>query len=230
MKVVAIIPARGGSKEIPSKNIRPICEKPLIYWVCKAASDSAFIDEVYVSTDDANIADIVRSFNLPKVSSIDRPEETATDTASTESVVLDFAHRVPFDSLFLIQATSPLLSKADLAGAWNLWGSGDFESILSVVQQKRFIWEAGEQNSAIPKNYDPASRPRRQAFEGYLVENGAFYLTSRAALLESSCRLSGRVGYQEMSSESYLELDQPEDWDIVEALLFKQLREQSTSP
>jgi CMP-N-acetylneuraminic acid synthetase len=59
---------------------------------------------------------------------------------------------------------------------------------------------------------------------------GAFYLTSRAALLESNCRLSGRIGYLEMSSESYLELDQPEDWDIVEALLFKQLREQSTSP
>ena len=225
MKIVALIPARSGSKGIPAKNIRPICGKPLLYWACKAAADCDFIDSVHVSTDDPDITATVRNFALPKVSPIARTPET--DSASTKSVMLDFAQRVPFDALVLIQATSPLLSANDLEHGWNLYQSGNCDSVLSVVPQKRFIWEAKDNNQAVPINYDPAKRPLRQSFDGFLVENGAFYITSREALEKTECRLSGRIGYQEMPADTYLELDQPEDWSIVETILAKRLRQEA---
>lgn len=224
MKYVALIPARGGSKSIPRKNIRPLAGKPLLYWTCKAASDVPAIESVYVATDDEEIAGVVRDLGLPRVTPIGRGPETATDSASTESVLLDFARRVDFENLILIQATSPLLRSSDLQRAIELFESGSCDSVLSVVRQKRFLWSGKPGALVAPVNYDPARRPRRQDFDGFLVENGAFYLTAHARLLATGCRLSGRTAAVEMDEQSYLELDEPEDWLLVEQLLRHRLR------
>jgi N-acylneuraminate cytidylyltransferase len=120
--------------------------------------------------------------------------------------------------MVLIQATSPLLTAADLERGMDLYESGPYDSVLSVVRQKRFIW-APDDAGARPVNYDFNARPRRQEFEGFLVENGAFYVVSRAALLESGCRLCGRIGLVEMDEATYYEIDEPDDWAIVEGLL-----------
>lgn len=218
-RVVALIPARGGSKGIPLKNIKPLGGRPLIHWTLEAACLSEAIHEVFVSTDDERIAAVVAEFNHPKVRVISRSPETATDTASTESVVLEFARDHAFDHLVLIQATSPLLQAGDLDGGLRRYFEGRADSMLSVVRQKRFLWEADANGIARPLNYVPASRPRRQDFDGFLVENGAFYVTGRAALLASGCRLSGRTMCHEMAEETYVELDEPSDWDAVGAML-----------
>ncbi len=219
MKLVAIVPARGGSKGIPGKNVRPFCGKPLLYWVCRAAQDCAAIDAVYVSTDNDEIAAVARGLGLDKVRVIDRAPETATDTASTESVLLDFAARVDFTHLLLLQATSPLLTSPELDAAAARLAAGACDSVFSAVRQKRFRWTVDESGAAHPENYDPLTRPRRQDHDGFLVENGAFYLTSRERLLASGCRMSGRTEIVEMPEETYFELDDLTDWTIMEGLM-----------
>lgn len=222
-QVVALIPARGGSKGIPGKNIRPIAGRPLIHWVLDAACTCKEIDEVYVATDDESIASVVRTYS-EQVRVIGRSPETATDEAPTESVLIEFAREVDADHICLIQATSPLLRAEDLSAGFSVYFDGNYDSLVSVVRQRRFLWTVSAEGLAIPQNYDPQRRPRRQDYEGFFVENGAFYITSRRALLASGSRLSGRIGMQEMPPETYVELDEPSDWPLVETLLLQQRR------
>ncbi len=223
---VAFIPVRGGSKSIPKKNIKPICGKPLVYWTVKAACQCRFLDAVYVSTDSDEIRSVVEAFvkdskseSFAKVHVIGRSAETATDTASTESAMLEFAEQYEFDNIALIQATSPMLTSEDLDGGFELLQKEGTDSVISVVRQYCFLWDEDESGNAYPVNYDVFNRPRRQDFDGYLMENGAFYITSRDDLLKSENRVSGNIKAYEMCAESAVELDKPSDWIIVEDLM-----------
>lgn len=218
---IAYIPVRGGSKSIPFKNIKSIAGRPLVYWSIKAACECEEIDEVYVSTDSGVIRDVVMSFNLEKVKVVDRSEQSATDTASTELGMLEFAKTLDFTNIALIQATSPLTTANDLKKGFDLKKKHGVDSILSVVRQKRFIWKDESKGYAAPINYNYLERPRRQEFDGFLAENGAFYITGRSALLKTNCRISGNIKTVEMPAETYVELDEPEDWHVIEALLLK---------
>ena len=218
---VAFIPVRGGSKSIPLKNIKTICGKPLVYWTVKAANDCECIDLVYVATDSQVIGATVEKFGFNKVRVIERTAESATDTASTEFVMLEFAQKYEFDNIVLVQATSPLLKTGDLIRGFDAFNCDDVDSVLSVVCQKRFNWITDENGNAFPVNYDPYNRPRRQEFTGYLVENGAFYITSRKNLLKTKNRISGRIKTVEMSEDTFFEIDEPSDWEIIEALMLK---------
>lgn len=221
-KFVAFIPVRGGSKSIPLKNIKHIGGQPLVYWTIQAAEECKAIEKIFVSTDDSKIAAAVAQFPGKKINIINRGAETATDTASTESAMLEFANSFSFENIVLLQATSPLITGKDLDGAINLYDSSDADSLLSVVRQKRFIWEENKvegKTYVLPQNYDPLNRPRRQEFDGFLVENGAFYITSRKALLQTESRLSGKVVPYEMDEKAYIEIDEISDWKIVDSLL-----------
>jgi N-acylneuraminate cytidylyltransferase len=219
-KVVAFIPLRGGSKSLPLKNIKEIAGKPLSLWVIEAAVKSNIIDEVYVSTDSERIRKTINKFQHNKLKIIGRSPETATDTASSESAMKEFAENYDFDFIFLIQATSPLLKSSDIDEAFETYTETGADSLLSVVRQKRFIWKE-DGNFAVPLNYDPDQRPRRQDFDGALIENGAFYLTSRKKFLENGNRISGKIAVHEMDEESYIELDEKLDWKIIESLLIE---------
>lgn len=217
-EIVAFIPVRGGSKSIPLKNIQPIFGRPLIYWTLDASVGCPGIDKVYVSTDSQEIRDVVNAYGSSKVQVIDRSQQTATDTATTESAMLEFAVNYQFRAVILIQATSPLLDKDHLEKGICLYHMENVDSVMSIVRQKRFIWE----NNGMfitPVNYNPLCRPRRQDHDGYLVENGAFYITSRDALLKTGCRVSGNIAFIEMPDETYFELDEPTDWIIIDELL-----------
>lgn len=218
---VAFIPVRGGSKSIPLKNIRPMCGKPLVYWTVKAACDCKDIDVVYVATDSDKIKETVESFGFSKLQVIGRSAESASDTASTESAMLEFAKEREFDNIVLIQATSPMLTGADLDKGFALFAEADTDSVLSVVRQKRFHWAADEKGFVNPTNYDVFHRPRRQEFDGYLVENGAFYITRREDLLRTQNRVSGRMKAVEMNEDTFFEIDELSDWVIIEALMKK---------
>lgn len=224
---VAFIPVRGGSKSIPLKNIKEIHGKPLVYWTIAAACDCRAIDKVYVATDSDDIKRCVEKITLEdhdrfkKVNVIDRSPETSTDTASTESAMIEFAKKHKFDNIALVQATSPMLTGADLDNGFNAFNVKDTDSVLSVVPQKRFIWELDNDGNAIATNYDVLKRPRRQEFEEYYVENGAFYITSRKALLATACRLSGNIRISLMSEDTYFEIDEPSDWTVTDALMTK---------
>ena len=225
---VAFIPVRGGSKTIPLKNIKTMYGHPLVYWALKAACECKYIDEVYVATDNEKIKQAVVDIKqsdaalFQNVEVIARSEESATDTASTEFAMLEFTQSHDFDSIVLIQATSPLLRSNDLKRGFEAYHSSGTDSVLSVVEQKRFIWNNNDQGYAVPQNYDIFHRPRRQEFDGYLVENGAFYITSREKLIASRNRVSGNIKAVIMEENTYYEIDTMSDWTIVEQLLKKQ--------
>lgn len=218
-KNVAFIPVRGGSKSIPLKNIKSLMRRPLVYWTLDAATQCEYIDKVFVSTDSGIIKDVVEKYGSNKVQVISRLKETAEDHSSTESAMLEFASKFDFENVVLIQATSPLLDESDLNMGFEKFIYKKYDTVFSAVRQKRFIWEENEDNSFRPKNYDPLNRPRRQEFQGYLVENGAFYITKKELLIKSKCRMSGKIGLVEMKEESYFEIDEESDWIIVEDLL-----------
>jgi len=152
---------------------------------------------------------------------IGRSEESASDTASTESAMLEFAENYEFENIVLIQATSPLLLGSDLDKGFELFNQSDTDSVMSVVRQKRFNWNMNADGTVEAINYDVYNRPRRQDFEGYLVENGAFYITTKQSLLESKNRVSGRIKAVEMNEDTFFEIDEPSDWVIIEALMKK---------
>jgi CMP-N-acetylneuraminic acid synthetase len=119
-RILAIIPARGGSKGLPGKNIKPLCGKPLIGWTIEQAHTSKYIDEIFVSTDSREIADIAETFDV-KVPEL-RPEELASDTATSASFVIYTIEKLRkkgklFDYVVLLEPTSPLRAKNDLDDA-----------------------------------------------------------------------------------------------------------------
>ena len=162
---IAFVPVRGGSKSIPMKNIKIFCGKPLVYWSLKALEDSRNIDEVFVATDCETIKATVNSFNFSKISIFDRSDENASDSATTESVMLEFLDKNKFnenDLFILVQATSPLTQSKDFDKAIEILKKENSDSLLTCVRTKRFFWN----NNATPLNYDYLDRPRRQDFEG----------------------------------------------------------------
>jgi len=218
LKIVALLPLRGGSKRILGKNIKPMLGKPLAWWACVAASNCSQISDVYVSTEDPQIKTVVESFDLG-VRVIDRPPVLASDCSTTDDVIQHFSSLVDFDIVATIQATSPLVSPSDLDLALDqLLRDGD-DSLLTGVRMKRFFWSLDAQ----PLNYDPVHRPFSQNFEGSIMENGAFYLTTRTVLMRYRNRLGGKIGIFEMTPESAIEIDEPEDWEKVENLLARKV-------
>ena len=223
---VAFIPVRGGSKSIPLKNIKLINGKPLVYWTVLAGCQCDKIDKVYVATDSDKVKACVEDFCkensiFEKVCVIGRSEESATDTASTEFAMLEFAKAYEFDNIVLIQATSPMLTGEDLDKGFGVYESEDTDSVLSAVPQKRFIWENDSKGVSHPQNYDVFNRPRRQEFEEYYVENGAFYICSRDDLLRTKNRVSGNIKISPMDEDTFYEIDEPSDWYIIEELMKK---------
>ena len=210
-KIIAFLPIRSGSKTIPNKNIKPIAGKPLWKWVADAAFGCELIDENYVAVDSDLYKQLI-PFSI-RVKEMD-------DKCMQESVMLDFANDYAFDHIILLQATSPLITSDDLTGGIKKYFDANYDSLISVTRQKKLVW----QENGIPLNYDLQNRPRRQDWDGFLVENGCFFITSKEALLRSRCRISGKIGLYEMPESTYYEIDEPSDWIIVEELL-KQRRE-----
>ncbi|MFB3389164.1 cytidylyltransferase domain-containing protein [Flavobacterium sp. LAR06] len=218
MKKTAIIPLRKNSKGIPGKNKKKMLGRPLFSWALTAAIFSE-LDEVYIFTDDEDIINYVNKeyFWSSKVKALLRNDENASDTASTESVLLEFTESLQndFDILCLLQATSPMTTAQDINAALNEIIVNKKASALTVVNTHRFIWNS----DGTPQNYDVFKRPRRQDFEGLLIENGAVYTTTKEAFLSSQNRVSGSIGLVKMPEESLVEIDSLADWEIVEGLL-----------
>lgn len=221
MKTLAFVPVRGGSKSVPMKNIKLFCGKPLVYWSLAALQKCQKIDSVVVATDSLEIKQSVLSFGFNKVKVYDRKSINASDTSTTESVVLEYLsfqdELNQDDNFILVQATSPLTVSKDFSNAIKYMNTSSFDSIVSVVRTFRFFWN----NDGTPKNYDYTRRPRRQDFEGDMMENGAFYISKVLSILKSKNRISGKIGFYEMPSYTSFELDEPDDWTVMENLMRK---------
>ena len=227
MSIIAFIPVRGGSKSIPQKNIKSFCGKPLVYWSIAALQDCKKVDAIIVATDSTEIEHTVLQFGFDKVEIYRRSAENATDTASTESVMIEYIQQSNLSGnnfLMLVQATSPLTQTSQFDEALDMYLQDKYDSMLTCVRHFRFFWN----EDGTSKNYDYRNRPRRQNFKGELMENGAFYINTVKNILACTNRLSGKIGIYEMPEYMAFELDEPDDWYVMEHLMRKHNLNQKT--
>jgi CMP-N,N'-diacetyllegionaminic acid synthase len=216
MKIVTFIPARGGSKGIPGKNIRLVNGTPLIHYNIIASLNSKS-DETWVSSDSDNILEISGQCSQD-IKLLKRPDELANDTASSESALLHFAENVDFDIVVFLQCTSPLTLSKDINNAIDLMDK--YDSVISVCKDHGgwlcggFNWYEGGK-----AEYDINNRPRRQDMTPRYRENGAIYITTKNGLLNSKCRLNGNVGLYTMPRQRSFEIDEKEDLKEIEMYL-----------
>jgi len=137
---------------------------------------------------------------------IERSAESATDEASTELALKEYVQKINnnYDILCLLQATSPLTTAEDINKVLNKILNDNLDSALTVVEFKRFIWS----KDGYPLNYDYNNRPRRQEFEGLLVENGAIYATTKEQFEKTGIRIGGNIGIIKMPEDTFTELDE----------------------
>lgn len=225
MKTIAIIPARGGSKGIPRKNVIPIAGKPMLAWNIEEAMASKFVDEVYVSTDDAEIAEVARTYGAYV---IDRPMELANDTASSESALIQGLEALSIegdnpDVLVFMQCTSPLTATTDIDKAINKLIDEKADSCLTVTDFHYFLWKENDDGSVEGINHDKKFRPRRQDREPQYQENGAIYVMKVPGFIEANHRFFGKTVMSVMPQERCFEIDEPADLQIAEVMLSKAL-------
>jgi len=222
MKYLAVIPARGGSKGLPGKNVRLLAGKPLIAWSIEQALATQRIDCVHVSTDDGEIAEVARAYgaDVPYM----RPPELARDTTPTEPVMayaLDWYERAgwTFDAIVLLQPTSPLRLPGTIGAALQAFETCGAESLLGVCENHHFFWRNTEHAVAL---YDHRNRPRRQDIrpeDRWYRENGSIYVTRTLAFRRHSNRLCDPVQMHVMREEEGWEVDTLADFIVVEALM-----------
>ncbi|MBT6870585.1 MAG: acylneuraminate cytidylyltransferase family protein [Candidatus Marinimicrobia bacterium] len=220
MNIIAIIPARGGSKGLPRKNVLSFNGEPLVVHSIKYAQNCDLINKVYVSTNDDEISSISSSASA---SIIQRPLEFSGDTATTESAIIHAISMMDSkpDIIVLLQATSPFRPKNSLKEALEKFIKNDFDSLLSISPTHRFFWSI-DGNDNISPNYDYLNRSRRQdlkRIDTQFVENGSLYIFTYAHFLSVKNRLGGKIGYIEFAEKYSHEIDTELDFKILEALV-----------
>ena len=221
MTTLCVIPARGGSKGVPRKNLLDVGGKPLIAWTIEQALAVPGLD-VLVSTDDEEIAEVARAAGarVPWL----RPPELAQDTTPTEPVVRHAIEQVTAERgrpevVLLLQATSPVRHDGTLARALTEFTATGVDSMVGVVEQPPFIWQAGAPPTAA---YDVAARPRRQdltdAARRYR-ETGSLYVTRTEIYEQHDNRLGGTIGLFVMAEDEGIDIDTELDVALAIRLL-----------
>ncbi|GGS48805.1 hypothetical protein GCM10010156_04320 [Planobispora rosea] len=216
MRVLAVIPARGGSAGVPLKNLAAVGGTPLVARAVKACTQAELIDGVVVSTDHAEIAEAARTAGATVV---DRPGELSGATASSESAVLHALDQLSVtpEVVLLVQCTSAFIDPSDLDAAIARVLDGTADVVFSGLETHEFLWDAA--NATMKGvNHDPAFRPRRQDREPHYRETGAFYVMRTEGLREHGHRFFGSIAVQPVPSQHAVEVDTPEDLEVVRAL------------
>ncbi len=218
-ETVAVIPARGGSKGVPRKNLRRVGGIPLIARAITSARAADGIDRVVVSTDDQEIAAVAREWGAEVVT---RPAELSGDAASSESAlehVLDELSRlgVEVGILVFLQATSPFIDPADLDAAVERVQAGESDTVFSAVESWGFLWRRTA-TGAIGINHDQRRRPRRQERELEFLETGAFYVMDAAGFRRAQHRFFGRIGVALVPETHAIEIDTEEQLVLASAI------------
>jgi YrbI family 3-deoxy-D-manno-octulosonate 8-phosphate phosphatase len=224
--VLAVIPARGGSKGVPGKNLAPVGGVPLVARAVRACLASRLITDVAVSTDDHGIAAAARAAGADVVG---RPAEIAGDTATSEAAVLHTldayaaAGGPEVEVVMLVQCTSPFLTARELDDTAAAVLDGGADSALTAAPFHGFVWRAGTREhrtapAAGGANHDPAYRPRRQDREPELLETGAAYAMRATGFRAAGHRFFGRTALVPTDPERVLEIDEPGDLARARAL------------
>ncbi|UJH92540.1 acylneuraminate cytidylyltransferase family protein [Antarcticibacterium sp. 1MA-6-2] len=226
MKVLGIIPARGGSKGIPGKNIKLLGGKPLLAYTADSATASRFLSRVILSSDNSGIISIGKEFGLevPFV----RPQELAGDGTKSLEVI---QHAVKFlkekgeeyDAVCLLQPTTPLRSSGFIDTAIEKFIQGNYDSVISVREvpaefNPHWIFEEKDGNLKIATG-ETEIISRRQDLPKAYHRDGAIYITKTAVLLEQNSLYGNNIGFIDTTGSSFVNIDTPEDWEEAEKLV-----------
>ena len=226
MEIIAIIPARGGSKGIPRKNIRQLVDRPLIAYNIQQAQQSNLITRVIVSTDDEEIGAVAERYGAEVLW---RPSEISGDHASSESALLHVIETLEAregyqsDIVVFLQCTSPLTLTEDIDGTIDALIDSHADSALTVAPFHYFLWSdednADTDKGAYGLNHDKGVRLLRQEREPQYIETGAVYVMRTAGFLRARHRFFGKTALYIMPNDRRLEIDEPVDFKIAEVLL-----------
>lgn len=217
--ILAVIPARGGSKGIPRKNVRLMNGNPLIYYAIKNAQNCELIDDVVVSSDDEEILSIARLYGAE---AMNRDSQLAQDAVTLDPVIYDAVCRmeqkknVKYDVVITLQPTSPLLSQGTLEAAIADFLNSSFDTYISVVNKPHLSWTLVD--GEISPNYK--ERLNRQQLPPNYFETGAFLITRRECVKENT-RIGKRVSVYEMPEKEAIDIDDEADWIVCEHELKK---------
>jgi YrbI family 3-deoxy-D-manno-octulosonate 8-phosphate phosphatase len=223
MKIIAIIPARGGSKGVPRKNIKMIAGHPLVAHSIMLAQKSPSISRIFVSTEDAEIAGIVKSYGAEVVP---RPLEIAHDKATSTSALL---HAINYlrdtenyeaDLIVFLQPTSPYRQPDDIENAIKKLKEDNADSLLSTSPFHGFLWRDHD-GKFDSYNYDHTKRPRRQDAPKDMVENGSIYVLKPWVLRDLNDWLGGKITYYEQGLFETFQIDEPDDFLLIETIMEK---------
>ncbi len=219
---ISIIPARGGSKELPRKNIKLFHGKPLIAYSIESAKSSQSIDRVIVSTDDEETADISKSFGAEVIM---RPEAISADRSPSEDALihvvntLESSSSVSIDFIVFLQATSPLRPKGMIDQCLKKMTAQGGDSLVSVYFETLFYWR--EENGEGKSIHDYKVRPMRQDVKKekkIYRENGSLYIMKRDVLMKGKNRLGGKIILYPMKHGESLEIDSEFDFWLLEKI------------
>ncbi|MEL6181392.1 MAG: acylneuraminate cytidylyltransferase family protein [Myxococcota bacterium] len=219
MKNIALIPARGGSKRIPYKNLAELAGKPLLAWTIEAALDAWTVDAVFVSTEDKLIAHTARRFGAEV---IERPPELAMDTTGTEPVMLHALEwlkttcSIEPDHLILLQCTSPLRGPEVINRAVQTCLDTGCDSIVGVHPTIDYFFSGELQDDRFVISYDPQNRPRTQEIPPRYRENGSTYVVATDFLKRTGCRMGGDMRAVVMTPTEGLDIDDLNDLALAQ--------------
>jgi len=226
-KTLAIIPARGGSKGIPHKNIRNLAGKPLIVWTIEAAFDSKFIGRIVVSTDDVSIGIIAKKFGAEVVL---RPQDISGDFAASEDALLHVLEYLkekenyePDITVFL-QCTSPLTLSQDIDGTIQKLLDTNADTAFTAAPFFRFVWAVDNSGSAKGINHNEGIRQLRQERKKQYLETGAVYVMRTPGFITAKHRFFGKTVIYEVPIERSVEIDELHDLLIAETLIRKRAK------
>lgn len=219
---IAIIPARGGSKGLPRKNILPLLGKPLIAYAIAAARSARHVERVVVSTDCAEIAQVARAHGAEVVM---RPAELAGDLSGSELALLHvidtlYPEGAPApDILVFLQCTSPLTIGADIDGLVDAMLDDGADSAFTATRFWHFVWRSDEDENATGVNHDHRVRQMRQQRRPEYLETGAAYAMRVSGFRAHRHRFFGRIALFDTPAERVAEIDDQADFDVVTARL-----------
>jgi CMP-N-acetylneuraminic acid synthetase len=219
---LAIIPARGGSKRLPRKNILNLAGKPLIAWSIEAGLNSGYIDKVIVTSDDDEILEISRKFGADIIK---RPDELASDTATTFDAIKHTVENLKkYDYIVLLQPTSPLRNEKHIDEAIELLELKNADAVVSVCEMDHSpLWSNILPEDLSMKNFlrEEVLNKRSQDLEKYYRINGAIYICKTEKLLENKgFFLKENIFTYIMDRNSSIDIDEEIDFKIAEVLGF----------
>ena len=212
MKIVSIIPARGGSKEIPNKNIIDVNGKPLLSYSIEASLNSK-VDETWVSSDSKDIGKVAMDCGARFIT---RDKELANDIIMPDATLVDFKYRVDFDIMVFIQPTSPMIKSEYINQGIDKLLSENLHSVFSVTKEH---WLPRWNERVEPIEWEIDNRPRRQDKEASYIENGMFYITRKNILTQNKLRYGGKMGFIEIPLYDSFQVDSQEDLELIRKII-----------